>query len=160
MRCVNANQKTNHTPHGEGGNQTEIEISKYYKHALAFLSYKKPYAPTWWTVPYWQAAATHSLLTVCICLRLQISPHGATQNHTELLPTTLGDRTRSHDLANSSSSPQRSGRATQLYQYTLPSLVTRALKLPIRLLSFDIPGKYQNSFQWFGKWHTECPEEK
>lgn len=95
----------------------------------------------------WQAGPPHNLLTECICLHLQICPHGVNQNHAELLLTTSGDRTRSRDLANSSSLPQRSERATQqsLYEGTLPSPVTRALKL-LRL-SFDIPRKYQDSLQ-------------
>lgn len=35
MRCVNANQKANHTPQEGGRNQSEIKISKNYQVCLS-----------------------------------------------------------------------------------------------------------------------------
>lgn len=108
--------------------EEEIKLQKLQKspettrYALALLSYKKLHAPTWETVLHWQAGPTHNLLREAVIrLHLQIGPHEGTQNYAELLPTTSGEKTHSHDLANSSSSPQSSE------QYSRPFLRTRCL---------------------------------
>ncbi|XP_032542573.1 uncharacterized protein LOC116786238 [Chiroxiphia lanceolata] len=66
-------------------------------------SWEKKLIRIWLQPPLRLAPGTASEQAAGTCRHLRICPHGATQSRAELLPTTLGDRTGSRDLANSSS---------------------------------------------------------